>query len=146
MPGGCTKFVQAPDVCWNKPFKAKITEYYEDWLLSGEKSYTPAGNMHAVSVDIYLEWVLNAWESISKELIQNSFKVCGISNAVDGSEDDLVHCFKDDGPCPEGRQLLQTEADKLNSEEEIVIAVPNEAEDKGENEENGYASDASLTY
>ena len=23
IPGGCTKYVQAPDVCWNKPFKAK---------------------------------------------------------------------------------------------------------------------------
>ena len=22
IPGGRTKFVQAPDVCWNKPFKA----------------------------------------------------------------------------------------------------------------------------
>ena len=21
---GCTKYVQAPDVCWNKPFKARM--------------------------------------------------------------------------------------------------------------------------
>ena len=25
IPGGCTKYIQAPDVCWNKPFKARMT-------------------------------------------------------------------------------------------------------------------------
>jgi len=24
IPGGCTKFVQAADVSWNSPFKAKV--------------------------------------------------------------------------------------------------------------------------
>ena len=32
IPGGCTKYIQAPDVCWNKPFKARITELYDQWL------------------------------------------------------------------------------------------------------------------
>ena len=25
VPGGCTKYIQAPDICWNKPFKASCT-------------------------------------------------------------------------------------------------------------------------
>ena len=25
IPGGCTKYIQAPDVCWNKPFKVRMT-------------------------------------------------------------------------------------------------------------------------
>ena len=29
IPGGCTKYIQAPDVCWNKPFKARMTELYD---------------------------------------------------------------------------------------------------------------------
>ena len=24
VPGGCTKYIQAPDVSWNKPFKASL--------------------------------------------------------------------------------------------------------------------------
>uniref|UniRef100_A0A915D8N1 Uncharacterized protein n=1 Tax=Ditylenchus dipsaci TaxID=166011 RepID=A0A915D8N1_9BILA len=28
--GGCTKFVQTPDVCWNSSFKAEIREFYKD--------------------------------------------------------------------------------------------------------------------
>ena len=30
--GGCKKYIQAPDVCWNKPFKALATEKYGRWL------------------------------------------------------------------------------------------------------------------
>ena len=26
IPGDCTKYIQAPDVVWNKPFKVKVTE------------------------------------------------------------------------------------------------------------------------
>ena len=29
IPGGCTKYIQASDVCWKKPFKAKMTELYD---------------------------------------------------------------------------------------------------------------------
>ena len=29
IPGGCTKYIQAPDVSWNKPFKANVTEKYD---------------------------------------------------------------------------------------------------------------------
>ena len=31
MPGGCTKYVQAPDVVWNRPFKDRIQEQYDWW-------------------------------------------------------------------------------------------------------------------
>ena len=39
IPGGRTKYIQAPDVSWNKPFKAHITQLYDDWL-AGEKNNT----------------------------------------------------------------------------------------------------------
>ena len=29
---GCTKYIQAPYVNWNKPFKAICTEKYNKWL------------------------------------------------------------------------------------------------------------------
>ena len=28
IPSGCKKFIKAPDVCWNKPFKVLATEMY----------------------------------------------------------------------------------------------------------------------
>ena len=32
IPGGCTKYVQVPDVSWNKPFKALVAEQYDEWM------------------------------------------------------------------------------------------------------------------
>ena len=45
IPRGCTKYVQAPDLVWNKPFKGHIIESYDEWLASGVHQYTEAGNM-----------------------------------------------------------------------------------------------------
>ena len=40
IPGGCTKYIQAPDVYWNKPFKGFITESYDEWLANGAHQFT----------------------------------------------------------------------------------------------------------
>ena len=32
ISGGCTKYLQAPDVSWNKPFKTLLTELYDAWV------------------------------------------------------------------------------------------------------------------
>ena len=37
-----------------------------------------------------IDWVSQAWESVSTETITKSFLVCGIPNAVNGSEDKLI--------------------------------------------------------
>ena len=34
IPGGCTKYVQAPDVVWSRPFKDRIEERYDDWFAN----------------------------------------------------------------------------------------------------------------
>ena len=35
----CTGIIQAPDVCWNAPFKVKYRDLYEEWLSSRVKEY-----------------------------------------------------------------------------------------------------------
>ncbi len=100
--------------------------------------------MRAPPMEVYLDWIVSAWDSLSKELIQNSFKV--ISNAIDGSEDDQIHCFKSEGPCHGGRELLRSEAEKLNSVPEFEIEEVSENPDMEQDKQNGYASDASVEY
>lgn len=59
IPAGCTKYVQAPDVSWNKPFKQRIEEYYTEWLHNGIMSFTPAGNLRVPQIEVYLQWVVD---------------------------------------------------------------------------------------
>ena len=42
-----------------------------------------------------MRWVLGAWKAIPESIIVRSFKKCCISNALDGSEDDILG--EDDG-------------------------------------------------
>ena len=65
--------------------------------MTGEKSYTQAGNIRAPSKLQCLEWVKKAWESVSQDIVIKSFRCCGISVKVDGTEDKEIHCIKDGG-------------------------------------------------
>lgn len=119
IPGGCTKYIQAPDVSWNKPFKAKICEQYDAWMSSGAQEYTRFGNMRAPSLELVCTWIKEAWSSISSDVIEASFKSCGISVALDRSEDDLITCFKTGSQCEDGRKLLQERMEKEDFECDI---------------------------
>ena len=43
---------------------------------------------------VIVEWILSAWNDISCETIRKSFKSCALTTALDGDEDDQIHCFK----------------------------------------------------
>ena len=99
VPGGCTKYIQAPDVAWNKPFKAKVTEKYDAWMTDGAHSFTAAGNMSGPPRCEIVKWVLEAWDSLDRELVIRSFRSCALTVAPDGSVDDQIHCLKEGQPC-----------------------------------------------
>lgn len=97
IPGGCTKYVQATNVMWNQPFKASLHVCYDEWLAGDmAKQYTSGGNLKAPSRCLLLDWVLATWD---KDLIVKLFKVCGQSVKADGSEDDLILCFREGQVC-----------------------------------------------
>ena len=90
IPGGLTSLVQPLDVCLNKPFKDRLREKWMTWMMSGEKTFTPGGQLRAASLVTVCQWVKESWQELSKEMVERSFKKCGISNALDRTEDDLV--------------------------------------------------------
>lgn len=90
IPGGMTSLVQPLDVSLNKPFKDSLREKWINWMMDGEKTYTKGGNVRQASLDTVCSWVLEAWNSINSDIVQKSFKKCGISNSLDGTEDDML--------------------------------------------------------
>ena len=66
IPGGCTKYVQAPGVSWNNPFKVKVAEEYGEWLsIVGIKNLMEAGNLKSPEHQIIIQLILKAWEELS---------------------------------------------------------------------------------
>lgn len=45
IPVGCTGLIQAPDIYWNKSFKARLKEYHTEWLVNDKVQYMKGSNM-----------------------------------------------------------------------------------------------------
>ena len=94
VPGGCTKYIQAPDVSWNKTFKAHCTGRYDDWLTAeGIHKETEAESLKTPPRRSIIKWILDTWSALPSEIIKNSFMHCGLNLPADGSLDDCIHCF-----------------------------------------------------
>jgi hypothetical protein len=65
-------------------------------------------------------------------------------NAVDGSEDELIHCFKSDGPIPSGRALLTKCREKKDDNELQLFLQEFENEEELTDGEIAYHSDDSI--
>uniref|UniRef100_A0A914HX95 HTH CENPB-type domain-containing protein n=1 Tax=Globodera rostochiensis TaxID=31243 RepID=A0A914HX95_GLORO len=127
---------QVPDVSWNAPFKNSIRKFHSDWMLHGDKPTTSGGNLKAPPMEIYLEWIVSAWEALSKDVIVKSFLCCGITKEDDGKNDALIHVFKKDGAIPNGLALLQQRRQK----EDMIKLV----EEIDLNEDDNLGSDYSI--
>ena len=61
-----------------------------------------------------VQWILTAWARLSPEIIANSFKSCGLNLNTDGSDDGLIHCFKEKQPCEAGAEILKSQLSVLD--------------------------------
>lgn len=91
IPGGLTSVVQPLDVCLNKPFKDRLRVKWRQWMAVGNFDLTKDGNIKKPGYNVICNWILEAWDSIPKEMVIKSFKKCGISNSMDGMEDHMIY-------------------------------------------------------
>ena len=68
---------------------------------------------------LLVEWILESWNRLDKSLIINSFKSCALNLKSDGSEDHLIHCFKDNQPCATGSNMLKEQQNLLMKAEHL---------------------------
>jgi len=91
IPGGLTCQLQPLDVSVNKPLKGFMREECAKWIEAPTHHVTPAGRVKRPSISNVCKWVKNSWQQVKSETIVKSLKKCGISNALDRSEDDILY-------------------------------------------------------
>ena len=60
-------------------------------MISGLFEYTPSGKKKPLTRNLVLQSVNEACWEIPAEMVINSFKTCGISDALNGTEDDVLY-------------------------------------------------------
>ncbi|KAG0439737.1 hypothetical protein HPB47_016544, partial [Ixodes persulcatus] len=69
---------------------------YTEWMASGSHEQMPTGRLKRAPLATVLSWIPSAWSSVSMDVVSRSFKLTGISNSLDGAEDDCL--WEDDAP------------------------------------------------
>ena len=98
-------------------------------------------------MEVYLKWMVNVWDQLPKDLIIKTFKECGLTNTLDGSEDCKIYYFWSDCPINTGQQLhQQARANaEITSKRKVIQQLDVDAEEV-ENDDDGYNSDESLNF
>ena len=125
VPPGCTSRVQPVDVSFNKPFKDVVRQLSEKHLDENLQRYSE-GKTSASEIGVLVtKWVGKAWTKVgsNRDMVVRSFKKCGISLSLDGSENGEIHIESiEEYELPTASEITEFE---LDSESEI--------EDDGDN-------------
>jgi len=93
IPGGCTSKLQPLDVAINKPFKSYMRKSWAKYI-SQEAFKVHAGTISKIPAPTkqhIIDWVADASDHMQADIIKRSFKVCGISQHLNGHEDQMIH-------------------------------------------------------
>ena len=108
IPKGMTRILQPLDVSINKPFKTLIRKKYAEYCCNKNLSYIKISN------NLIINWVSDIWWdefAINRNMIKYSFRITGISNNLNGSENLLFKAYQ------KLREEIVIEQDKDEKEE-----------------------------
>ena len=106
-------------------------------MLSVTHDFTPAGRIKRPSYSTVATWVKESWDEVDNDLIQRSFKCCGISTKTDGSEDHYIFDYNQlSGSINDNDEIIEVEdnneiyIEENNYENEWNVGNNNKNEDQ----------------
>jgi hypothetical protein len=84
-----------PYILESNPHQFVPISYTKNKLVRGSNPHLSFNRPLRAAPSEVARWVSDAWRAIPESIIVRSFKKCCISNALDGSENDIL--WEDDG-------------------------------------------------
>ena len=130
--------LQPADISWNRPYKEAYRKKDDEWLATGEHSFTPAGNMRPPSKKLVATRVKQAWDAVSSEVIINSFRVSGIALNPNGLEDKEIRCLREGEVAAAAKEDIRRQSATLaqRDDDEDPLSFAGLSEDEEEPEIN----------
>lgn len=109
------------------------------------KEYTPSGRIKKPSYSLVANWVKDSWDAIDPNMIRRSFKCCGVSNDINGSEDDLIFDFsKVENVNNPGKGIEEANEDDTDEDDDRSECESNDSE--SESDDSEYEGGSELDY
>ncbi|PKC05112.1 hypothetical protein RhiirA5_486334 [Rhizophagus irregularis] len=70
-----------------------IRNIYNNWMSEAIKNYISCGKIKRPFYSLVVRWIKEGWDAIDINMIRQSFKYCGVLNAMNGTEDTLIFDF-----------------------------------------------------
>jgi hypothetical protein len=69
-----------------------VLNEWNKWMMDEtQHEFTPKGALKRPTIKQVCQWIKQLWSTVREDIIVKSFKKCGISNALDGSEDHFIY-------------------------------------------------------
>jgi hypothetical protein len=92
IPGGCTPLCQPVDVGINKPFKSRMQNKWEEYLVQNRGNEV-RGKIPSPSRECLSTWIIDSLQDLDEDLVKNAWNSTGFSyfnHGDTGSDDDEV--------------------------------------------------------
>ncbi|CAM9915919.1 unnamed protein product [Ectocarpus sp. 8 AP-2014] len=86
IPGGLTPLLQPLDRMLNKQMKRLLRAKYTAYTATAVADPT-TGKLNPLGRGMVSTWCREAWAAITPDTVKTCFKICGLTLALDGSED-----------------------------------------------------------
>ena len=75
IPGGCTCLCQPVDVGINKPFKKRIRDLWQTWMMGDMSQGTTTVTVSAPTRELICDWCIDAYKQMQSEtnIIKNAW-------------------------------------------------------------------------
>lgn len=101
--GGVIGKLEPLDISANRPFKWGVGCIYTEWMATTTHQKTPTGRLERTSLTEMCPWTFEAWYAVSFRIVEKSFKLMGILNKLDGTENNLIWVRREGGVQPSSK-------------------------------------------